>query len=400
MRKSARKILFYFFAAAFLVSAPLVVLSTAGFRISLNNQRIQQTGALAVSTTPRGATVNVDGKVVSGKTPTVVQRISPNDVTVKLEKKGYLPLEETVHVNAGETTYLTALLYADVSPEVLLNLPSLLSFAKSTDGRYIGSLSEDSGKREISLYDVAARYDRTFAVGAAGDKSAYTLSWLPKENTLILSRSGIPVNAYSASGEELKGTFFTNAVASMGGNITFKNNGSNIEAHAGTNGSDKLIALLPLGTYTTLETDDDYVLIKDSRETLYLLSLTSSLVASMSGKGALYDWLPSEHTLIWSDGLEVNMYNADKKEKTFVTRQSLPITSLVWHPSGQAIITASAKQITAIDIQNTGTARETTLTALDQGSITNVWLDDSGKELYYLNMNGADGELERRRLVK
>ncbi len=398
MRKSTRKILFYFFASAFLVSAPLVVLSTAGFRISLNNQRIQQTGALAVSTSPRGASVSVDGAVVSGKTPTVVQRISPNDVKVSLEKKGYIHFEETVHVNAGETTYITTLLYADEASETFLDLPQTFSVAESQDGRYIGSLSESKGKLQISLYDVAARFNRTFTVIPVVEKNAYTLSWL-KNSVLALKENGTPVRAFTANGEELTGAALQGALANNAERITLKDNGSNIEVRSGS-ADGKLIGLLPLGTYTVLETDDDYALVKDSRDTLYLISLTSSLVTAMNGKGVLYDWLSSEHTLVWSDGLEVNMYNADKKEKTFVTRQSDPITALLWHPSGMAIILGGEKKITAIDTENTSTFRETPLVTDAPGSISRVWLDDSGKNLFYLQKSGEDATLERRRLVK
>jgi hypothetical protein len=400
MRKSTRKLLFYFFATAFLVSAPLVVLFTAGFRISLNNQRVQQTGALAVTTSPRGATASVDGEIVSGKTPTVVQHITPNVIELKLEKKGYISWDQHVEITSGETTYVTALLYADTAPEVLETLGSTASFSPSADGRYAAYLTRKNNDATLFVYDVAARYTKSLGTYPVSANDIYNISWSGKDNFLALLKNGVALAAFTAGGDSLTIPETRDTWPILSKNITFLDNGSNIEARETVNGNNELIALLPLGTYTALEADDEYILLEDGRQTLYLISPSSSLVTTLSGKGTLYDWLSSEHTLIWSDGLEVNMYNADKKEKTFITRQSDPITSLVWHPSGQAIIIGSEKRVTAIDTVGYEKHIQTDLITETQSVLSHVWVDESGKNLYYLQKGEKEDILERRRLVK
>jgi WD40 repeat protein len=395
MKKTSRKLLFFFFAAAFLVSAPLVVLYTAGFRVSLNNQRIQQTGAIAVSTNPRGASINVDGRYASGKTPSVIQNVLSGETVIKLEKKGYLPWEQTVHVDAGETTYVSPLLFSDSASELFTPLKDLSTVSASPNGRYLAILSADGREIELSLYDVITKYQKTLTAFPSTEKK-YALSWLPDTSLILLTLKEEPVYGFTLAGQRVEGATLA-SLASPHSAITFSDNGQGVEVK--TDNGNRLIALLPNGSYTLLESDDDYVLVRDGRKTLYLISLTSSEVITLDVAGSQYDWLPGENLLVWSDGLEVSMYDAEEKVRTFLTRQSELIEGLVWHPSGQAVIIGTASHITAIETKEYKDRVHSVLVDTE-GTLGTFWLDSAGKNLYFTQENVESPGLYRRRLVK
>ena len=81
MHRRVRTFIFFIFLGVFLIGAPGIVLYTAGYRINGNTWKVQQTGVIALSTLPRGASVLLDGIPLSSTTPYVAQRLSPNNYT-------------------------------------------------------------------------------------------------------------------------------------------------------------------------------------------------------------------------------------------------------------------------------------------------------------------------------
>ena len=116
MHISVRRFIFAFFVAVFLISAPLVVLYTAGYRLNISNHRLFQTGVLAITTYPRGANMYVNNQVLAQRTPYVIQRLVVNQYHLKLDKKGYHAWEQNVGIQEGKTTYVTTRLFAQSTP--------------------------------------------------------------------------------------------------------------------------------------------------------------------------------------------------------------------------------------------------------------------------------------------
>jgi len=116
---AVRKALFFLFVGIFLISAPLVVLYTAGYRFNRTNNTVSQTGTLSIASTPRGATAHVNGEDINDATPAVLQRLSSGTRIVKLTKDGYHDWERTVNIESGSTAYVTAPLFASEEPVLL-----------------------------------------------------------------------------------------------------------------------------------------------------------------------------------------------------------------------------------------------------------------------------------------
>jgi hypothetical protein len=79
--------------------------------ITIGNISPPTTGSLNIQSNPTGADVKLDG-VYKGVTPLVISSISPGVHTVRIEKTGYTPWENTITVTAGVTTNVTAALTA------------------------------------------------------------------------------------------------------------------------------------------------------------------------------------------------------------------------------------------------------------------------------------------------
>ncbi|NBS68450.1 PEGA domain-containing protein [bacterium] len=132
---AARKALFFLFVGIFLVSAPLVVLYTAGYRFNRNNNTVLQTGTLAIASVPRGASTFINGEDIRDATPAVLQRLSTGTRTVRLVKEGYYPWERTVSVQSGATTYVTAPLF--LQEDALALQPDTAAWNRAQTARLI-----------------------------------------------------------------------------------------------------------------------------------------------------------------------------------------------------------------------------------------------------------------------
>lgn len=65
------------------------------------------TGKLAVSTSPPGAQISIDGSLSGRMTPATISAIPAGTHTIRLQLAGYAPAEATVTITAGQTTSLS-----------------------------------------------------------------------------------------------------------------------------------------------------------------------------------------------------------------------------------------------------------------------------------------------------
>ncbi len=317
MHLTLRRFIFAFFVLIFVITAPLVVLYTAGYRLNISNRRLQQTGVLAITTFPRGSNIILNGQGLAQKTPYVVQRIMPNNHEVILQKKGYHEWSQSLRVDEGKTAYVTARLFADIEPELL----------------------------NASASALALRSRDTSPLITVDDAS-----------------------------------------------VSFLDNGANVEVHAGLGTTDQLIALLPLGNYRLLEEDAEYILISDERQIAFIVARQGGEVVELPTRLTAFDWLANEDLLIWTDGTEVNTYAAETGDNTFITREGQTIVDVAWHPEADSFFVASATSLAAYDRSVYETREMVQL--LTEATIHDIWLDSSGKNLYFLDTAPLDNSLE------
>jgi hypothetical protein len=187
----------------------------------------------------------------------------------------------------------------------------------------------------------------------------------------------------TASALALRSRESTELITVDDASVTFLNNGANVEVHTGSGTTDQLIALLPINDYQLLEDDATYILIVDERNVAFVVAREGGEVVELPTRLTAYDWMTNENLLIWTDGTEVNIYDANTDENTFITRNGQSIVDVVWHPEADSFFIATPATIEAYDRSVHETREVTPL--LSEAVIDDIWVDDAGKNLYYLD---------------
>ena len=372
--------IFALFATTFFVGAPLIVFYTAGYRVNFTTWRVQQTGVIALSSLPKGATVSMNGAALNAKTPYVIQRLSPGKYTLDLQKDGYKPWNQIVTVGSGETTYATATLFADTTPELLWNQPAI-AVSGEASGRFIDLLVEDeNGDQTIERYDTVTNLSRTLATL---DAKYTTMTRNVNGSALILTNATEKIGIDASTGTALTTEELTVATNALAG-YEFFDNGSQTEFR--TSDSHTLIALLPPSTYTVDFSNASLAVFSDTRDRSYLFHRATNTVTQMNISAKRIAASSTEPLLATSDGNEIDLYNITTGEVTLITRQSEPILSLAWHTDQRTLLCATATHIFGIEQENY-TSRDAT-TLVDDATITDMWPDTTGKHITFYGTIG------------
>jgi hypothetical protein len=113
-----RHILFFAFVAGFLITAPIVVLYTAGYRYHAGTGKIVQTGVLSIRSIPKGAMIYIDDVLQNDRTTAVIGNVLPGSHRIRVEKPDYSSWEKTLDVFSKQSTLVSQLvLFLDQPPE-------------------------------------------------------------------------------------------------------------------------------------------------------------------------------------------------------------------------------------------------------------------------------------------
>ncbi len=398
MHLRARQALFWLFTALFVVAAPTVVLYTAGYRYNSTSGRLQRTGVVAISTNPRGASIRINGQLEAERSPLVIKRLMPGTYSISLERKNYHSWTQEITVESGRTAYISATLLADAEPELLLE-EQFTSAAVSPDGRMVAMFVENADViGEVWLYDIASRSERQLAETTLGVWEDPSIVWTNDGTAIVVVDENLPVAGWNVeSGNALSQDTLISALNLLP-EYSFVDNGANIELHRSTNTADTPVTLLPLGSYNVLYRDDQIALFNDERGHVYRLTLATDAVASIDLPVGLLAWSDELNLFLASDHYELATVNPSNGQRMFITRQSTPITAIDWHPDGQVLFVATHDSVVAIDRQMV-TTRVTTTLAQDV-DVSDLWIDQSGRNAYFLGSQGDLAGIYRLKLVK
>lgn len=88
-----------------LLMASILILFLLGFRIDRDNGRIEQGGLLQFASTPSGAAVEIDGKMINSSTPTKLTAF-PGSHSIKMYKNQYEVWSKEISISAGALYWL------------------------------------------------------------------------------------------------------------------------------------------------------------------------------------------------------------------------------------------------------------------------------------------------------
>jgi hypothetical protein len=113
------------FIVLFFITAPLVVLYTAGYRWNEKKVRLEKVGIIFLRSRPSGAEIYLNGTLRSEHAPARLRNLLPSTYDIKVAKNGYGSWEKTLPVSSGLTTFAEGIvLWKKAAPEALASAPA------------------------------------------------------------------------------------------------------------------------------------------------------------------------------------------------------------------------------------------------------------------------------------
>ena len=110
MRKTFRRILFWLLVLLFLVTAPVAILFSQGYRFDQNKMIFVHSGAITLKSLPASVNIFLDGKLQSGKNLDIINSsmtvggLRPGNYHVEASLDGYSRWAKNVEVHSGLST--------------------------------------------------------------------------------------------------------------------------------------------------------------------------------------------------------------------------------------------------------------------------------------------------------
>lgn len=409
MHRRARTAIALFFVIGFFVTAPFVLLYTAGYRWNVRKGRVEKTGLIQTSTKPEGARIFLNGVLQKRVTPAGFKRILPDDYVVRLEKQGYFPWEKTLEVRSGETAFATEIVLMQDSLPRLRNDGSYAEAGFNASGTAFAFLRDLGELTELGIVDARTGTESLLARFGKGTYEDARMQWSPDGATLLFSGNakggathafaypaadpeavrslhetfpagklrvrwsgdGSRITAVSPDGaftaDAAGGGFVPESLAAGVQDVDVRDRtawvlralpkgGDVIIEHGpigAVDGKKQTAAFLP-GTYRFLDGNGPSLLVLD--ETRAKLALVDPEAGTVQGTyeatGAAWYGKPRDaRLLVWND-FEVTVIDTATKERTVVTRLGEALRKCAWHPEGQSVLYATDAGIFAAELDD------------------------------------------------
>lgn len=409
MSLGTRRLIVFILILAFTVSAPLVVMRTAGYRYNWKKGRPEMTGVVKFDSEPGGAAISLNGALQAAETPTSVFRLLPGEYEIKLEKPGYFEWAKTLAVRSGETTFTDKVILVARSTPENVRPGDLTAAAFSPDGEMAAALRPATGGgSDLVVIGANGKTETVLGSLASGRLTGAVLSWSSSADWLLLSdrlpdgnlrlrtyalyggaqpapepvnellpsRARIISAGWSADDERLVITtnvgVYLHDPATGGTRQVLAASGVNDAAIANgrgyairtTDGDAALIGfvLASIDMPTTLSTlpDGNYAFAEAGARYLLLIETgTNRGVLYDLGDGRLSDPLPGGHAawqktgqrgqaLLWNE-YEIYAFDPSDGSHELITRVDAPIVACAWHATGRLVYYATATGLAAIE---------------------------------------------------
>ncbi|GEM_PF-5302336 len=439
MSKTVRTIIFYLFVLFFLVTAPALVLYTAGFGVNLHNGRIERFGALVIKSKPRGATTILNAMKITEETPATI-KIAPDDYAVTVQKTGYSTWSKRLTVKSQETTFAEDIvLWKENASQKIIDAPSTVA-AFSSDMRFLVWLEERGGSSVFHVFDLARGIET--GITSVRTHAENALIQFSKDNTMaLIANYGLdgyarvipllnpaktidlgtvthfPFRTYSWSATNttlygvVKGTLHAvnlltghdDAIAPAETNFRIINTDIwSVKNRAGIpeliRSSPQLLAdetksilELPSGTDGFLDIDrpllalyatghSTITILEPSAIPKPLLETTGDALVTRTNRNNQTEILSWTSFELWRSNLETGATE-------LLRRQSAHIKKAAWYP-GEYVLFSTATGIYALELDDRDARNVTQLVDITTGTIADFGISKNGAVLYYAVAGG------------
>lgn len=196
MKKTSRRILFWIFVALFLVTTPVAILYSQGYRFDQYQGIFVHSGSITLKFVPTSVSVYLNGKLQSGRgldiinNSTTLNGLRPGTYSVRLSASGYQDWEKQIDVHSGISSEFWNIVLAQQNPVTKeLDATNLEKFYPSPFGKKI-ALTKKNGTN-LEVWSLLIKSNIPTLV-YSGEKMELTgdefenLEWNYKEQLVIL----------------------------------------------------------------------------------------------------------------------------------------------------------------------------------------------------------------------
>jgi len=426
-----RRTLFLLFFFGFLISAPLAVLYTAGYRYHIGSGMILKTGMLSLESAPKGAQVLVDGVLVKEKTPAVINDILPGKHTISITKEGYLPWKKTLEVQSNQTAFASAILFLASTPTFVAPISPVLSTV-TADKHAVAYVTPT--QNDLDIWRLTAGENAPSPlISVRHDVSILSLEWSAQGHYLLIHTDDEtrPFLIVTSEGDLLSDTeslleaedvwwdagqdgflfvktkdtlLRLNVVSGLFDTFDRMADAARMTAQGWVileetegrasltriqNNETVILAYLPSGSYRFLPSPDGLLFLEDhARERVFLVTAEGGDQPILLQTSATqWQWNDARQLLL-SDGFDLQVYDSVSHTDTLITRTSERISSAIWDATQTQIIFCLPFSLQAVEREERG-ARFSSLLAADL-SCDELWLDEDGKTLSFFGERGEE----------
>lgn len=373
----------------FLTSVPLVLLTTAGYRINIRTRQLERTGILILRSTPADARILLDGVLQDERTPARLSQLLPREYRVTLEREGYRPWSKLLSVESQRSTFAEdVVLFPDQLP-VRVADAAARTLSVGSDGTLA---YDDTAGATTEIRFLPPNGQETTATRLShrtGGDQGLALRWSADGRTVLAfgdvaptllqpngPQRGLtvpgPLTEAVWSGQDLTllagnqalfllegGTARPIATSTAG--LLWHQAGLTYIGRAGggtialdvlaSNGTVLRAALLQLpgnaGWYRFLPSPNGLLTLQGDGKVRVFNANDGALLLERQAAGAVWRTDGVQELLLWND-FELWTAGPDGSA-TLLTRLGAPIRTAAWYPGGSHVLYASGDTLSAIE---------------------------------------------------
>ena len=409
-----------------MISAPLVVFYTAGYRYQFGSTHIIKTGVLTISSIPKNASIILDNVLSKKRTPAVIDNLFPGQTTVRIEKPEYSTWEKTLQIESGVSVFIAnATLFLNGTPEPFTKYTNILT-ASHLDENTIAYLTKEQSEIHLRIHNSAYGNDQSIWKKPLIANATYSLIWSPdgqyilveekttvkkyilihpadasvvalpfKNNSSLWWDIGSPHELYAQTQKGVdvfgidthpqlpKNIKAENTRRQNGRLVVIQSQDQSIVSYVDETGISSIVAYLPVGSYKFVPSPSWEFLLNDpKRNKLILIDPAQKNPILLQEDATIWQWAKDNDRLLFTNGYEAKIFSVGSKNMETITRFSDPITKLMWYPTENLIVYSQLNSIKALELDRRDKRNETTL--VEGYTITDFWMDKEGLSLIFL----------------
>ncbi len=397
-----RRILPWVYVAIFFALAPVLIFYTSGYRYNPNKTTIEHHGTLILDSTPRRATVSLDGTRLDALTPTTRTSITPGSHRILIARDGYHPWEKVLDVRAEYATFVDRVrLWKNERP------------SRVRTGAFNRVSTQDSGA--LLFFESHGTSTHVFAQNTATPttipvpaESIKRVQWSPNTTSAFIETNAgngywmrpgstsivpLPMGTYYWSNDgKLFGTSGRASIVfdprqegysretlppraeSVDRTWFLETATSSPRQFLQSYDTDRKIFSLPEGRWMIADRKDPFLMLRDGMRWLGVrIDGGTAYAGELFGDYPRWLTRAQTPTALFIQGSEVWRWELGSTP-TLLIRESAPLVDAVWHPSGDYLFLATERQIIALEHDDRGGRHQVMLADFD--SITGLTYSD------------------------